>query len=66
MCSPVCEASEAWKDGTKETEGSWWPDWDKWLAKLSKSKVAAREPGKVLGTIEDAPGTYVTDRSDAR
>ena len=57
---------DAWKDGTKETAGSWWPDWDKWLAKQSKKKVPAREPGAVLGAIEDAPGSYVMDRSDAR
>jgi polyhydroxyalkanoate synthase len=56
----------AWKKGTKETAGSWWPDWDKWLAKQSKMKVPAREPGTVLGVIEDAPGSYVRDRSDAR
>ena len=57
---------ESWKDGTKETAGSWWPDWDKWLAKQSKTKVAAREPGAVLGAVEDAPGSYVQDRSDQR
>ena len=57
---------ESWREGTKETPGSWWPDWDKWLAKQSKSKVTAREPGKVLGAIEDAPGSYVKERSDAR
>ncbi|MEM9139158.1 MAG: class I poly(R)-hydroxyalkanoic acid synthase, partial [Pseudomonadota bacterium] len=55
-----------WKDGAKETPGSWWPDWDKWLAKMSKSRIPAREPGAVLGQIEDAPGSYVRDRSDAR
>jgi polyhydroxyalkanoate synthase len=51
---------EAWKKGAKETAGSWWPDWDQWLSKLSGGKVPARTPGdgklKVLG---DAPGTYV-------
>jgi polyhydroxyalkanoate synthase len=57
---------ESWREGTKETAGSWWPDWDQWLAKHSKGKVAAREPGAVLGTLEDAPGSYVRDRSDAR
>ena len=57
---------ESWVEGTKETPGSWWPDWDKWLAKQSKEKVPAREPGATLGTIEDAPGRYVRDRSDAR
>ena len=51
---------ESWKKGSTEHPGSWWPDWDKWLSKLSGPKVAARKPGdgklKVLG---DAPGTYV-------
>ena len=51
---------EAWKKGSSEHPGSWWPDWDKWLSKLSGEKVPARQPGdgelKVLG---DAPGTYV-------
>jgi polyhydroxyalkanoate synthase len=51
---------EAWRDGATEQPGSWWPDWDKWLSKLSGKKIAARKPGdgklKVLG---DAPGTYV-------
>ena len=60
------EDLDAWREGAKETPGSWWPDWDVWLAKQSKSKVAARKPGKVLGTIEDAPGSFVRDRSDAR
>ncbi|HVW72571.1 MAG TPA: class I poly(R)-hydroxyalkanoic acid synthase [Rhizomicrobium sp.] len=51
---------DAWKKGAVEHPGSWWPDWDKWLAALSGGKVPARQPGdgelKVLG---DAPGTYV-------
>jgi polyhydroxyalkanoate synthase len=51
---------ETWRTGARETAGSWWPDWDKWLSKQSGGKIPAREPGdgklKVLG---DAPGTYV-------
>ena len=51
---------DAWKKGSVEHPGSWWPDWDKWLSKLSGEKIHARQPGdgklKVLG---DAPGTYV-------
>jgi len=51
---------ETWRTGAKEHAGSWWPDWDKWLSKLSGEKIPARQPGdgklKVLG---DAPGTYV-------
>jgi polyhydroxyalkanoate synthase subunit PhaC len=51
---------ESWRKGATEHPGSWWPDWDKWLSKLSGAKIPARKPGdgelKVLG---DAPGTYV-------
>ena len=51
---------EAWKKGAKEHPGSWWPDWDKWLSKLSGPKVPARQPGEGgLGALCDAPGTYV-------
>ena len=57
---------ETWRTGAEETPGSWWPDWDEWLAKHSKRKVDARAPGTVLGAIEDAPGSYVRDRSDER
>jgi polyhydroxyalkanoate synthase len=56
-----------WREDAVETSGSWWPDWDKWLAKQSKGKrVPAREPGAVLGRIEDAPGSYVKTRFDER
>jgi polyhydroxyalkanoate synthase len=52
--------ADKWLEGAKEHPGSWWPDWDAWLSKLSGGKVPARKPGdaklKVLG---DAPGTYV-------
>jgi polyhydroxyalkanoate synthase len=51
---------DVWRAGSKEHAGSWWPDWDTWLSKLSGEKIPARQPGdgklKVLG---DAPGTYV-------
>jgi len=51
---------EAWRAKSTEHPGSWWPDWDQWLTKLSGEKIPARKPGdgklKVLG---DAPGTYV-------
>ena len=50
---------ETWREGATETPGSWWPHWDAWLAKMSREKVPARPPGAVLGTIEDAPGSYV-------
>ena len=47
-----------------ETKGSWWPDWDRWLAPQSGPDVPARIPGAVPGfpVIEDAPGRYVRER----
>jgi polyhydroxyalkanoate synthase len=58
-----CETIEDWIAGAKETPGSWWPHWIKWLAKHSGGKVAARKPGAKLGVIEDAPGSYVKVRA---
>ncbi|HLY04922.1 MAG TPA: class I poly(R)-hydroxyalkanoic acid synthase [Rhizomicrobium sp.] len=51
---------EDWIAGAKEHPGSWWPDWEKWLAPLSGKKVPARKPGDgKLKPLGDAPGTYV-------
>ncbi len=50
---------EAWMQGAEEHKGSWWPHWASWLAKNSGTMVRARTPGAQLGTIEDAPGSYV-------
>ncbi len=58
---------EEWRRQAKEFPGSWWPHWDEWLARRSRGrKVEAREPGRVLGAIEDAPGSYVRVRFDQR
>ncbi|WP_240330887.1 class I poly(R)-hydroxyalkanoic acid synthase [Sphingorhabdus sp. Alg239-R122] len=50
----------------KETPGSWWPYWAKWLANQSGAKVQAKGgyiPGKgKLKAIEEAPGRYVKSR----
>ena len=54
---------DEWLKDAKQTEGSWWPDWYKWLSKLSGEKVPARVPGTgQLPVIEDAPGAYVKAR----
>ena len=54
-----------WMENATETAGSWWLDWDKWLAKRSGKKVPARDPGAVAGILEDAPGKFVKQRFDA-
>ncbi len=51
---------EDWLAGAKEHPGSWWPDWDAWLAPLSGKKVPARKPGTgKLKALGDTPGSYV-------
>jgi polyhydroxyalkanoate synthase len=52
---------ETWFATAKETAGSWWPDWFRWLEGLEPDRVPARDPenGK-LKPLCDAPGTYVT------
>ena len=58
------KALDAWLDGAVEHPGSWWEDWDRWLAPLSGDDVPARVPGDgELEPIEDAPGSYVRVRS---
>jgi polyhydroxyalkanoate synthase len=51
---------EDWFAGAKEHPGSWWPNWEAWLAPLSGKMVPARKPGDgKLKSLCDAPGTYV-------
>ncbi|MBI1206341.1 MAG: class I poly(R)-hydroxyalkanoic acid synthase [Azospirillum sp.] len=51
---------DAWLQGASQQEGSWWPEWHKWVAKYSDEKVPARTPGAGgLPALMDAPGTYI-------
>jgi polyhydroxyalkanoate synthase len=55
---------KAWLAGAERREGSWWPDWQAWLARRSGPKVAARDPAVGgLPPLEDAPGRYVKVRA---
>ncbi len=58
------ESPDDWFTGAQSTAGSWWPDWDKWLAGFSGDPVPARPPGTVSThpALEDAPGSYVKVR----
>ncbi|HVI51291.1 MAG TPA: class I poly(R)-hydroxyalkanoic acid synthase [Candidatus Sulfotelmatobacter sp.] len=54
---------ETWLKGATQNEGSWWPDWQKWIAKTAGAQVPARQPGSgKLKALEDAPGSYVKVR----
>jgi polyhydroxyalkanoate synthase len=52
---------DAWLEGAEAHDGSWWPDWGKWIEKYAGPKtVQPRIPGTgKLKAIEDAPGSYV-------
>ncbi|MGF6233003.1 polyhydroxyalkanoate synthase [Inquilinus ginsengisoli] len=51
---------EAWLQAAEQVEGSWWPEWQKWIARHAGGQVPARQPGDGgLAPIEDAPGRYV-------
>lgn len=56
-------SAEKWLAAAKQNPGSWWTDWDAWLAPKSGAKIPARTPGDGgLKVIEDAPGSYVKVR----
>ncbi len=51
---------QEWFEKAKQTSGSWWPEWHKWIAPKAGKKVPAREPGDgKLKPIEPTPGSYV-------
>jgi len=50
---------DAWVAQAPHHEGSWWPEWQLWLARHSSAPAAPPETGKALGV---APGEYVLQR----
>jgi polyhydroxyalkanoate synthase len=59
LSHPDCTTLEDWLAGAEEIKDSWWPRWLEWLGQYSGGMVKARKPGAKLGTLEDAPGSYV-------
>ena len=55
---------EAWKEGSKHTDGSWWTHWSEWLATQSGKMITApaRPGNKKYPVIGAAPGSYVRQR----
>jgi polyhydroxyalkanoate synthase len=56
---------DAWLAGATEVPGSWWPDWDAWLARHGG---AQRPAPKAAGSrrhppLAPAPGRYVLEKS---
>ncbi|MDP6884052.1 MAG: class I poly(R)-hydroxyalkanoic acid synthase, partial [Rhodospirillales bacterium] len=62
----TAKTPEAWLKGATRHDGSWWPDWDKWVKRhAGRQDVAARIPGTgPLKALADAPGTYVKARAE--
>ena len=53
-------SADAWFESAKHNDGSWWPDWERWVRKYAGDKIPAPNPGDgELDIIEDAPGSYV-------
>jgi polyhydroxyalkanoate synthase len=56
---------EEWLAGATQHADSWWPVWERWIAKYAGGDVPARQPGDGnLAPIEDAPGSYVRVRAE--
>jgi len=50
---------EAWAERTPRQRGSWWPQWQRWLAERSGVPCA---PPPLADGLEAAPGRYVLQR----
>jgi len=55
---------DTWLEKAERREGSWWPDWKRWLQYRSGRKTPARKPGDGgLKSLYPAPGEYVRVKS---
>ena len=53
-------ASEEWLHTAPETQGSWWPAWQQWLAAHSSARTKPPRMGLAQHPpLADAPGSYV-------
>ena len=60
------KGAEHWLATAGMVEGSWWPNWSAWLARLAGKQVAARSKlgSTEFRSLEPAPGRYVLERCD--
>ena len=62
----LAATADEWFAGASPQGGSWWNDWQAWIAGQGDGQVPARDPAKGrLRPLEDAPGAYVKLRLDA-
>jgi polyhydroxyalkanoate synthase len=53
---------ETWARQAPRKEGSWWPEWQRWLEQHSGARVAPPEMGNAAAgypVLDEAPGRYV-------
>ncbi len=48
--------ADVWQARTPHQQGSWWPEWERWLRKRSGKRIA---PPPIGHALHDAPGKYV-------
>ena len=57
------QTADEWLASAHLNEQSWWSEWGAWIAEHGGKQVPARTPGDhKLKVIEDAPGSYVSQR----
>jgi poly[(R)-3-hydroxyalkanoate] polymerase subunit PhaC len=66
--SSACPAEpDAWLAGAEERQGSWWPQWSRWMEQFKGGE--RRAPSKAgnakYRAIESAPGRYVKQKAPA-
>ncbi len=61
------KSPDRWLESAVRRDGSWWPDWDRWLDRHGGGKrVDVVTPGDgPYPAIEEAPGSYVKVRFEA-
>ena len=56
----LAKTADAWLEQAEEHAGSWWGNWQDWIANFTDGEIPARDPKKgKLKPIEPAPGRYV-------
>ncbi|MCL3882358.1 class I poly(R)-hydroxyalkanoic acid synthase [Marivita sp. GX14005] len=62
----LSQPADEWRSSAEYTEGSWWPRWEKWIAKRSGRWIKARKTGdKNHPSLAPAPGEYVKVKASA-
>lgn len=63
----LAPTADAWFEGAQQQAGSWWTDWQSWVSAHDADQADARDPAKgKLKVLEDAPGSFVKIRIDAK